>query len=300
MAQINFGLEDLQAFVAVADKSSFRAAAEVLCISQPALSRRIDKLESALGARLFDRTTRQVSLTNVGRPFLEQARSTLDGLENAVLRLSDNAQQRRGLITVACVPSVAHHWLPDVLQRFATQYPSVRLRVIDESANTALASVLSGEADFGLNFVGAQEPDIHFEAVAPETYVLVLPRTHRWAKRRSVRWAELADEKMVAVSRQSGNRLLLDNALAHLAQRPVAFYEANHVTGAIGLVEAGLGVAALPSLALSSSHPTLKGVALVEPEVQRMLGLIKRKDRPLQPLAAALYGMLQKPVLGKR
>lgn len=300
MAQINFGLEDLQAFVAVADKSSFRAAAEVLCISQPALSRRIDKLESALGARLFERTTRQVSLTNVGRPFLEQARSTLDGLENAVLRLADNAQQRRGLITVACVPSVAHHWLPDVLQQFATQYPSVRLRVVDESANTVLASVLSGEADFGLNFVGAQEPDIQFEAVAPETYVLVLPRTHRWAKRRSVRWAELADEKMVAVSRQSGNRLLLDNALAHLEKRPVAFYEANHVTGAIGLVEAGLGVAALPGLALSASHPTLKGITLVEPEVQRMLGLIRRKDRPLQPLAAALYGMLQKPKAHKR
>ncbi|WP_394792524.1 LysR substrate-binding domain-containing protein [Rhodoferax sp.] len=294
MVQINFGLDDLQAFVAVAEKSSFRAAAETLCLSQPALSRRIDKLETALGARLLERSTRRVSLTNVGRSFLEQARATLDGLENAVLRLADNTSLRQGLVTVACVPSVASHLLPHVLKLFAAQYPSVRLKVIDENANTVLASVLAGDADFGLNFVGAQEPDIRFEALTQEGYVLALRRDHAWAQRASVAWAELADTKMVAVSRHSGNRLLLDSALAHLARRPVAFYEANHVSGALGLVEAGLGLAALPSLALAATHPMVVGIPLVEPSIHRMLGLIVRKDRPLQPFAALLYEMLQK------
>lgn len=294
MKRINFGLDELQAFVAVAEKSSFRAAAQELCISQPALSRRVDKLEAALGARLLDRTTRRVSLTNVGRQFLEQARTALDGLEDAVLRLTDSASLRRGLVTVACVPSVANHLLPAILAVFANEFPSVRLKVIDESANTVLASVLSGDADFGLNFVGAQEPDLSFEAIGRETYVLALPREHRWASRESIAWAELADEKMVAVSRDSGNRLLIDNALSALSRRPSAFYEVNHVTGALGLVAAGLGVAALPNLSLPETHPTLKGIALVEPSVHRVLGLIARKDRPLQPAAAVLYGMLKK------
>ena len=101
MKRINFGLDELQAFVAVADKASFRVAAEDLSISPPALSRRIDKLEAALGNRLLDRTTRRVSLTNVGRQFLEEARAALDGLEDAVLRLADNAGLRRGQVTVA-------------------------------------------------------------------------------------------------------------------------------------------------------------------------------------------------------
>src|SRR3982751_940503 len=107
MKRINFGLDELQAFVAVAEKASFRVAAEDLSISPPALSRRIDKLESTLGSRLLDRTTRRVSLTNVGRQFLEEARAALDGLEDAVLRLADNASLRRGQVTVACLPSVA-------------------------------------------------------------------------------------------------------------------------------------------------------------------------------------------------
>lgn len=293
MSRINFGLDELQAFVAVAEKASFRAAADGLCLSQPALSRRIDKLEMALGARLLERTTRRVSLTNVGRSFLEQARATLDGLEDAVLRLADNASLRRGLVTVACVPSVARHLLPGVLKAFAVAYPSVRIQVIDEDANTVLASVLGGDADFGLNFVGAQEPDIAFEAISRESYVLALRRDHPWAQRETVAWSELAGQKMVAVSRHSGNRLLLDNALSTLERRPVAFYEANHVAGAIGLVEAGLGLAALPGLSLPATHPSLKSIPLVEPDIHRVLGLIARRDRPLPPAAAVLYGMLR-------
>lgn len=298
MSRINFGLDDLQAFVAVAEKASFRAAADALHLSQPALSRRIDKLEMALGARLLERTTRRVSLTNVGRSFLDQARATLDSLEDAVLRLADHASLRRTQLTVACVPSVARHLLPGVLKAFSDTHPQVRIRVLDEDANTVLAAVLAGDADFGLNFVGAQDPGIAFDAIGQETYVLAMRREHPWATRDTVAWSELAGQKMVAVSRQSGNRVLMDNALSLLAHRPLAFYEANHVAGAMGLVEAGLGLAALPSLSLPASHPTLTGVALVEPVIHRVLGLIARRDRPLQPVAAALYGRLRASLAG--
>lgn len=293
MKRINFGLDELQAFVAVAEKASFRMAAEDLSISPPALSRRIDKLEATLGNRLLDRTTRRVSLTNVGRQFLEEARAALNGLEDAVLRLADNTSLRRGQVTVACLPSVAHHVLPRVLKRFADQFPSVRIKVVDESANAVLTSVLSGDADFGVNFVGVQEPEIRFEALRQEDYVLVMRHDHPWAHRGSIAWEELADQKMVAVSRQSGNRLLLDSALSSLRRTPSAFYEVNHVTGALALVEAGLGLAALPDLSLPQTHPSLKGIPLVEPGIHRTLGLIVRKDRPLQPAAAMLYGMLK-------
>ncbi|CAG2159945.1 LysR family transcriptional regulator [Cupriavidus numazuensis] len=292
MSRINFGLEDLQAFVATAEKGSFRMAAEALHISQPALSRRIEKLEMTLGSRLLERTTRRVDMTHIGRQFLEEARAALDILDSAVLRLGDEVALQRGLVTVAAIPSAALHFLPHAIRRFGSQHPGVRVRVIDESANAVLASVLSGESDFGLNFVGAQEPNIEFRAIRAEPYRLALRRDHPWAGRDCIAWEELAGQRMVSVSKQSGNRALIENAIAHLKRRPTIHYEANHVVGVLALVEAGLGMAVLPGMVLPQDHPRLCGILLVEPSVDRVLALIRRRDRPLQPAAEALYETL--------
>lgn len=292
MSRINFALEDLQAFIATAEKGGFRVAAETLHISQPALSRRIDKLEKMLGSRLLDRTTRRVEMTHIGRQFLEEARAALDILDSAVFRLGDETALRRGLVTVAAIPSAAVHLLPDAISVFAARHPGVRVRVLDESANAVLASVLSGESDFGLNFMGAQEPNIEFRPVRTEPYRLVLRRDHPWADRKCVAWTDLAGQRMAGVSRQSGNRALIENAIAHLEQRPTIYYEANHVVGVLALVEAGLGMAVLPGLALPPDHPRLCAVPLVEPAVDRILALIRRRDRALQPAAKALFDIL--------
>src|SRR5690606_33204772 len=99
MARIKFDLQELQAFVATAEKLSFRAAADDLHISAPALSRRIEKLEASLGVRLLERSTRHVALTNVGRVFLEHARSALDELEDGMLGVSDLAAHRSGVVS---------------------------------------------------------------------------------------------------------------------------------------------------------------------------------------------------------
>lgn len=289
MPRINFALEDLQAFVATAERGSFRMAAETLHISQPALSRRIEKLEKTLGSRLLDRTTRRVETTNIGRQFLEEARAALDILDNAVFRLGDEATLQRGLVTVAAIPSAALHFLPRAIHVFASRHPGVRVRVIDESANAVLASVMSGEADFGLNFMGAQEPNIEFRAIRAERYQLAMRRDHEWAGRECVAWEALAGQRMVSVSRQSGNRALIENAIAHLERRPTIQYEANHVVGVLALVEAGLGMAVLPGMAVPPDHPRLCAIPLIEPDVDRVLALIRRRDRPLQPAAQALY-----------
>lgn len=288
MKRINFDLGELLAFVVTAEKSSFRAAAEVLCLSQPALSRRVERLEEALGTRLLERSTRHVELTAVGAEFLQEARAALAGLEEAVQRVDDQTRLRRGRVTVACVPSVASHLLPSVLGRFASDWPDVQIHVIDENASHVLEAVARGDADFGLSFTGSQEPHLHFEPLTREQYVLAMPRTHPWAQRASVAWSELAGQRLVSVSRQSSNRLLLDQAMAELPDRPVAWYECNHVTGALALVEAGLGLAALPHLALQPHHPSVCGVPLSNPSAWRTLGILQRRDRRLSPPAQEL------------
>jgi DNA-binding transcriptional LysR family regulator len=197
-------------------------------------------------------------------------------------------------VTVACVPSVAQHVLPGILQRFAQRQPNVRVRVIDDSAHRVLASVVSGEAEFGLNFTGAQEPVVEFAMLGHDDYALALPHGHPLAGRASVAWADVAGQKMVAVSRQSANRLLVDHALAALPQRPVWFYETEHVAGALGLVAAGLGLAALPRLSVPPDHPTLRCIPLVDPVVSRVVGLITRRGRTLSPTACQLSELVRR------
>ena len=293
MSRINFDLQELQAFVAVAERASFRAAAEDLHLSQPALSRRIEKLEDLLGARLLERTTRRVALTNVGRVFLERARSAIDELERAVLSIGDLAAQRGGLVTVACVPSVAYYFLPSVIRAYTERFPRIRVRIIDETANTVLNSIVTGRADFGISFFGTQEPDVDFKAVLREDFVLAIRNDHPLARRRSISWEELSEERFMTVAKESGNRLLIDDALAKSGKRTVSAFEVSHIMTLLGMVEAGLGVAAVPQLAMPlTRHATLTSLKLEHPRVTRTLGLIARRGRPLAPAAQQLYDMV--------
>jgi DNA-binding transcriptional LysR family regulator len=292
--RINFDLAEIQAFIAVADKLNFKAAADSVFISQPAFSRRIDKLETLLGARLLERTTRHVALTEAGEKFLEHARAALDELNIGVQGISESVSRRRSLVTVAAVPSVANNLLPRILQLFAETHPETRVRIIDEGANEVLAAVSSGRADFGLNFIGTQEPELEFEAIYTENYRLAVRKDHALAMKAAVTWDEIADERFITVAKSSGNRYLMDNALAKVARRPVPTYEANHVSGALGLVEAGLGVAAVPDLALiGGAYPSLVSIPLENPAVTRTLGLIRQKGSRLLPAADFLYGLLR-------
>jgi DNA-binding transcriptional LysR family regulator len=293
MKRINFNLLELQAFVAVAEHLSFRAASEELNISAPAFSRRISQLESLLGTRLLDRSTRKVTLTNVGRVFLMHARAALNELEGAIMGITDLASHRSGLVTVGCVSSATYYFLPTVLKKFTEQYPRIRIRVIDDQANKVLNSVVDGVADFGLNFTGTQEPDIDFRPILREAFVLAVPKNHPFAKRAKVRWDELHGERFMSTAKTTGNRLLQDYALGSSAKRPAAFFEAEHVSTLLGMVEAGVGVAAVPRIAIpETSHPNLVGVPLVKPVVSRCLGLISCRSRPLSPAAKMLYDML--------
>lgn len=122
---MNFDINDLLAFRAVAELGNFRKAAESVHISQPAFSRRIDKLEQALGTKLLERTTRKVNLTAVGRDFDRQLRQILDALDMTLLGIRGVAATRMGEVTVACVPSAVNYFLSEVVRQFHSRYPKI-------------------------------------------------------------------------------------------------------------------------------------------------------------------------------
>jgi DNA-binding transcriptional LysR family regulator len=286
----NFELSDLQAFNAVAELGNFRRAADTVHISQPAFSRRIEKLEAALGVRLLDRSTRKVELTAVGRDFARKVSLLLHELDSTLLGIGEVAASRMGEVTVACVPSAAYYFMPRVITRYHAKFPQIRIRVHDAGANEVLSAVESGEADFGLNFIGSDKADMEFSTLWEEPFVALCRRDHPLARKRQLRWADLKEHDFMTVSRASGNRLLMDLALADVAERPRAIYETHHVVTLIGMVEAGLGVAAVPQLAApGKEHPTIATIGLVEPIVTRTIGLIRRRGRSLSPAARQLY-----------
>lgn len=294
---MKFDLADLRAFLAVADLGSFRAASDALHLSQSALSRRADKLEAALGVQLFTRTTRRVELTTIGRGFVPRARNVLNELESALVGIQDVAERLSGQVTVACVPSAVAYFLPEVIRDYHAKYPRIRIRIIDESSSQVLTAVARGEADFGLTYIGTNDAEIEFRPLLEEAFVVALSRGHPLARRKSLKWGDLADHPYITLAQGSGNRFLIDQALALSGDRPRHFCEVQHVPALVSMVEAGLGIGVVPRLAMpANGHGTLVSVPLTDPSVTRKIGLIHPRGKALNPVAKLFYDLLAEQV----
>ncbi|WP_026873323.1 LysR family transcriptional regulator [Inquilinus limosus] len=290
---MNLDLQDLRAFMAIADMGSFNKAADALHLSQSALSRRLQKLEEMLGVPLLERTTRHVALTAVGREFLPNARRLLDEFESSVLRIRDIGERQSGLVTIACIPTAAFYFLPSVIRRFNSEFPKIRFRIIDHGANEGLESVARGEVEFGISMLGSTHPDIEFQPLADDPFVLACRRDHDLAGHETVTWADLAPYRLITVGRSSGNRMIIDAALGKAGQRLDWFYEVMHLSTSLGLVEAGLGISVLPRLATpAEDHPLLVRRPIVGPEIHRTIGIIRRRGSQLAPAAQKFHQML--------
>lgn len=291
--RINFELLDLRAFLAVVDQGGFHKAALALHMSQSALSRRVQALEAVVGAPLLERTTRHVAVSKVGRSFEPVARRLLEDFEESLLGLTGVGRKQTGQVTLACVPTAAFYFLPRVIERFNAQFPLIRIRILDLSANEALDVVARGEAEFGINLTGASQPELTFTPLLDDPFVLACRNDHPLARRRKLVWKDLEGHPLIGVSRHSGNRQLLDAALAKTDVRLNFFYEVNHLTTSLGLVERGLGLSVLPRLATPvGKHPIIVTKPIESPEIKRTIGIIERRAGRLSPAAQRFRDML--------
>jgi DNA-binding transcriptional LysR family regulator len=305
--RINCELLDLRAFLAIMETGSFHKAAEIVNLSQPALSRRIKQLEATIGAPLLERTTRKVTPTTVGRDLQPLLQRLLDELETSVLSMSETGKLQHGQVTIACVPTAAFYFLPRVIRRFHTQHPKIRIRILDLSAGEGLRSVANGECEFGISMLGSADPDVTFTPLVEDPFGLACHRDHPLARTRKVRWSDLAEHLLIGVSRNSGNRTILDHALANLNVRLNWFYEVNHLSTSLGLVEAGVGISVLPRLATpQEDHPKIVTRAIIDPTVVRTIGIVERRNGRLSPAATKFRDLLldswrsERPVRARR
>jgi DNA-binding transcriptional LysR family regulator len=291
--RINFELLDMRAFVTIAELRSFRSAAEVLGVSQPVLSRRLKGLEQALGVTLLERSTRHVVPTIAGRQLAPIVRSMISELEASVLSLNGSSSDQQACVAIACIATAAVNILPRVIENFYKQFPKVRFRILDLPTSKVLESVAKGEVEFGVNILGTTHADVAVTPLLQDPYVLVCRRDTPLARKRRITWRDLLEYRLIGMSRSSGNRIVLDNALTQSNIQIDWFYEVDRSSTAFGLTAAGMGAAVVPRLAISPMEDAIiLARPIVEPIVRRTLGVLQRRSGRLSVAAQCFRDQL--------
>ncbi len=286
--------DGVQAFVMVAELGGFNKAAQQLHITQTALTRRIQKLEAYLQLKLLDRTTRRVELTAVGREFLPQARNIVQDMTAAVERLKDMSQRAKGNFTLACIPSMTSHVLPEVIRRYAVCHPDNRIRLLDGSSHEVREAVLGGQAELGIAVQGEKHPDLNETVLFADPLAFICRTPHPLEARSSVTWNDMRDADLIGISSFMATRIFMDYQLAKRGIRLQGNYEVQHHATAMNLVAAGVGSAILPSSTFQEGdRPGVRKIPLTEPTVKRKVVLLRLRRGGLSPAAQAFQLMLQ-------
>lgn len=240
----------LQQFVAVAEELHFNRAAERLHMAQPPLSQAIRKLESAVGAPLFVRTNRSVTLTAAGVAFLVTARSTLRALEEGVAQTRRVAEGIEGHLTLTFINIAPYAPLLRALRGFRHASPGISFTMVEATTQEQVIALEQGRADIGfMRTPGTSVPHLRMATVSSEPIVVALPAGHRLEAAPTIALELLKDDAFVASPRTLGkgfhDQLL---SLCHAAGFvPDIVQHGRQMQTLIALVAAGFGVALLPA-----------------------------------------------------
>lgn len=290
--RINYDFADLEAFMAVMETGSFHGAAEQLNLSQSAVTRRVQKLETALDTLLFERSTRSVKASLAAKRLRPRAEAMLEQASETSAAMRDEslatARQRRSLIKLAVIPTVLSSLVPRAVQALERDFPGLRLQVLDYAANEVSELVASGEADLGLTSLPALEANTQFELLFEDPMVVAMPADHALARSPSLTWDQLAGQGLILPARKTGNRALIDEACAKAGIILDWRIETERTSTALDCVAGGLGIALLPRSAIGADTKRLVFRPMTNPTITRAVGLLSRLGQIDSPQVAAL------------
>ncbi|WP_296193778.1 MULTISPECIES: LysR family transcriptional regulator [unclassified Psychrobacter] len=296
---MNISIRQLSAFVSVADNGSFTRASEQMHLTQSAVSGLIKELESSLGIVLFDRTTRQLSLSVVGYNLLPQARRILNEMqlfENEASSLTSLAQ---GEVRLA-VSQFAASSMPAVIAQFAKAYPDISVSLLDCSAENVLEHIQNIEVDLG---VGTErgftesEDDISADLLYQLPFCVVMPDNHALAQKTEVIWQDLIDTPLITLQGPFIEQVTaeLDEEIASHIQQ--ARYKVNFMSTALEMSRQGFGITLclpyMPEVIDWVSANGLQMRPLAQPVKMRRFFIYQRSSRALSPASIAFKQFLQ-------
>jgi DNA-binding transcriptional LysR family regulator len=288
-------LRHLRCFAAVALWQNISKAALQLHVSQSALTLTIQQLEDSLGVRLFDRTTRSVTLTAAGDEFLPVARRLIDDFDGALGNIRALGNRDRGHVSMALAPSIVALVMPKVMARFVGLHPLISVHLREDSSSEAEKRVLSREADFGVSSPLERLPTLRYTPLFRDQFAVVFGASHPLTKRKRVRWKDLAPFQVIGFSQDSRLatqiRQMHDAAVPEQVRNPR--YQVSHTATIRSLVEQGLGICVMPSI--SAQRVPLNSLQcrlLEQPTYHREVCLIEPAQRSLSPAANALLDLI--------
>jgi len=280
----------LQYFVTVARMEHVTHAAESLRVAQSAVSRQIHQLEQELGVALFTPKGRNLQLTPAGKLFLRRVEAILTDLDRAVLDLQEFLNPEAGEIRIGFPHSLGIHLLPSVIAEYRKDHPNVKFVLKQGTYHVLIRELLEGEID--LAFISPfpeEHDDVEGELLLSEELRVVLPANHLLAQYTSIRLEQLKDDSFVMFSEEYSLRTIVLEACRKAGFVPHVGFEGEETDTIRGLVAAGLGVSLLPEMALIETSPMMPvSVRVTEPQVQRTIGLIRRRGEKL-PLVAEVF-----------
>jgi DNA-binding transcriptional LysR family regulator len=285
-------IQHIRAFLAVANSGSFAKAAIDLNLSPSALTVQVQQLEEWLGVTLLERSPRQVSLTAAGQNNRGAMEKLLLDLDNIVSGSRDLAALRRGVVTIAALPSLCSGALPPIFKAFREQFPGVEIRLRDVVAQRIDALVREGEVDFGLGVRARMSHGLDFQVVMVDRLSLFVPFDHALAKRHSITLPELSGEPIILTGRDSSVRERVEQLFSEGGLTLTPGLEANYMSTVMALVRQGLGMTLLPESA-DEGRGDLVQVRVEHGGVNREIGLISRAGFGLSPAAQRFVEMMR-------
>lgn len=300
-------LEQLQAFLAVAETGSFQQAARKCGVTQSTISRQVQALEADLGLPLFHRTA-QAKLTLGGERFFPHARKICQEWDNATQELADLLAGKQPELCVAAIHSVCAYSLPPVLQKFGQNYPDVQLRVTSLGSDRALKVLKDGLVDIAIvmnNRFLTASPELVVDVLYNEPLEILMAGDHPLTQFETVPWKELGRYPQVLFKDGYGMQRLVQEQFERRGMKLQTALELNTLDAFRGVVRQGEMIALLPQSALveALSDPTLaiRSIetgkdGLCEPALTRQVVLVTSRDRLQIPPIQRFYELVHELV----
>ncbi|GAC1537212.1 MAG: LysR family transcriptional regulator [Ramlibacter sp.] len=282
----------IDAFLALEETRRFSVAAERCHMSPSAFSQMISRLEEQAGARLFDRDTRNVALTPEGEVFSQGAHRIAAEIQSAAHDLRQRAGRQVGRVSIAAPPSAAAAWIAPQLAAFRRDNPGIVLRLYDVVSDRCLDLVARGDVDLGLNAQPGNESEFEALHLFDERLHVVCRHDHPIASQAAVRLKDLRGEELIHTV-HSGSVWQQTHAMLDAARAGDSGFEVAQFGTLAALVENGLGISVVPTLALRlCSRPALVAVPLSDRKARRPMYMVKRRQRSLSIAAQAMWERL--------
>jgi DNA-binding transcriptional LysR family regulator len=265
---MNITSRQLKAFLLTARYQSFSRAADQLFITQSGMSVLVRELEAQLGFRLFERTTRKVTLTEFGSKFLPIADRSLIDLESAAADIGRSASSAREVLTVGAAPFVAADILPRAIAAYALRDQRLEVRLIDTQGPRLVEMVQSGQIDVAITALHHEAPGARRTPLARFSLMLALARGSAPGAAHELPWTDLLRRRLIGFPPHFPLRELVDEHLQRAGRHAQPDVVCNYLETQLAMVEVGAGVAVVPSFVLQACEKRAIVVhRLVDPEV---------------------------------